>query len=163
MSRDQASRASVSRADQLEESGDLESAIAVLTDGIREDPADPSLFARRGRLFKLRKQWRAAIADFDTALGMKPDAATTLFFRGQCRATIADFDGAITDFERCIRIQPASADAHWEIGVIHGFRGDLARAIAAYRTAFELDPTYAGLPDVIAELEREREQRAKDE
>jgi tetratricopeptide (TPR) repeat protein len=139
----------------LEEEGDLDAAIAVLTDAIDRLPTEPWLTARRGRLFRIRKEWRKAISDFDAALAIKPDAPTTLFFRGTCRAELGDFDGAIADLERCIQIQPRAADAYWEIAAIHDFRGSLGAAISSYRKAFELDPErYPGLKELLAELER---------
>ena len=159
MPRSEVAKAAVSRSDQLEEDGDLDGAIAVLGDAIRQDSTDPLLAALRGRLFRIRKEWRKAIADFDTALAMKPDAPTTLFFRGTCRAEVGDFEGAIADLENVIRLEPESADAYWELGIIHRFRRDLDRAIAAYKKAFALDPNrYAGLEEMVTGLEREIEE-----
>ncbi len=118
-------------------------------------PDAPWLLARRGRLYRIRKQWRKGIADFDAALALKPDAPTTLFFRGTSLAAIEEFDRAIADLESCIRLQPESADAYWRIGTIHEYRRNLPAAIAAYQKALEIDPkTYPGLPNTLVELQR---------
>jgi tetratricopeptide (TPR) repeat protein len=145
----------VTLSDELEESGDLEGALAALTRAIAKASDDPWPFARRGRIYRIRKQWRKAIADFDSALALKFDSPTTLFMRGTCRATIGDFDGAIVDLERCIQFQPSSADAYWNLGTIHSFRNNVPEAIVSYSNALKLAPErYPGLVEEIAELKR---------
>ncbi|KYF69163.1 hypothetical protein BE15_20290 [Sorangium cellulosum] len=149
----------VARSDILEEAGDLDGAISVLSGAIRIVPDEPWLLARRGRLFRIREEWRKAIADFDVALAIKPDAPTTLFLRGTCRAELGEFEDAIADLESCIRLQSTAADAYWHLGTIYSFRGDIARTIAAYRKALELDPDkYPGLKDELIELDRKLEE-----
>lgn len=110
----------------------------------------------------MRKEWQRAINDFDVALLMKPDAATTRFFRARSRAEVGDFDGSISDFEAVLRLQPKSADAYWNLGVIHGFRGDFELAVSSYREAYALDPNrYPGLVTRIAELQFKADESRK--
>jgi len=99
-------RDAIRRADALEAAGDLEGAVAALSAAIEEESDDPWPRALRGRIFKLRTQWRDAIKEFDDALKLKPRAPTTLFFRGQCRAMIGDFDGALADCRHQLRWVP---------------------------------------------------------
>jgi tetratricopeptide (TPR) repeat protein len=142
------------RTDALEDAGDLAGAIEAFSAGIEKLPDAPVLYALRGRLYRIRKQWRKAIADFDAALALKPDLPTTLFFRGTSLAIIGEFDRAIADLEGCIRLQPESADAYWHIGTIHSHLKNLDGAIVAYKKAFEIDPkTYPGIPDYLVELQ----------
>ena len=144
----------IERSDKLYDAGDFRGAVEVLTDAIGVLPTEPALYAERGFIYRSKKGWRKAIADFDIALSHQPDAPTTLFMRGTCRATIGEFDGAIEDLQRCLVLQPNSADAYWELGTIYTFKNrDLAAAIASYEKAFELDPEgHPGLPQEISEL-----------
>ncbi|MBL9024473.1 MAG: tetratricopeptide repeat protein [Myxococcales bacterium] len=148
--------AAVALADQLEDAGDVDQALAVLSRAIGNEPDQPYLLALRGRLLRTQKAWQRTIADFDTAIALKPDVPTTLFFRGTCHANLENFDQAIADLRACIRLQPRSADAYWHLGTIYSYRGEPTAAVNAYRRAFELDPEWSReLPGRIEELQEQ--------
>lgn len=143
------------RADALEEDGDFEGAIAAISEAVDLERQNPKYHALRGRLFHLREHWPEAIRDFDSALALKPDAPTTLYFRARSKSMVNDLDGAIRDFEHCIELQPTSADAYAEIGHIKYFRGNLLQARDAYKKALSLDPErYSDVKDLVGEIEQ---------
>lgn len=152
------------RADELEDAKDIDGAIEKMSEAIKLDLSNPRYRALRGRLFTLQKRWRAAIRDFDSALAMKPDAATTLYFRAWSRSSIDDLDGALADYERCIELQPKAADAYEQIGSIHHYRGELQKALDAYRKAMELDPdSLSGMAEIhIPEIEQKLGERSSE-
>jgi len=125
----------VREAGMQEEAGEIERAIEVLSHAIEHAPDDARLRAQRGRLFHLRKHWEEAVRDFDVALSIRPRAATTLFFRARARSMLNDVDGALMDFKACLATQPQSADALYEIALIHEYRGELARAVQTLKEA----------------------------
>ena len=153
ISNDEAAR---SRADSLEEAGDIEGAIQAMSEAIKLAPAKAVYLALRGRLFTLNQKWRAAIRDFDHALAMKPDSPTWLYFRGRARLMADDQNDAIADFERCIALQPGASDAWVQIGNIHRHREDWEQAIRAYERAIELeDEEKALLADWIVKMKEQ--------
>lgn len=156
MSSSAATRTRVDEAFALEEAGDIGAAIDLLTQAIELAPGDAYPRACRGRMFKLRGQWRRAIADFDAALAIRPAAPAVLFLRGCALATIGHARAAIADLVRSTEILPDQADAHQELGVLFAWIGDAENAIARYRRALALEPEeYAALADRIDEIERE--------
>lgn len=43
-----------------------------------------------GRLYSMQENWRAAIADIDSALAVKKDTPSVLYSRGRVRAMLDD-------------------------------------------------------------------------
>lgn len=128
------------RARALEKADDLDGAIAAMSEAVDADPDSIKYRALRGRLLSMRKQWRAAIRDFDSVLAVQANAPTILYSRGRARAMLDELDGAIADFERCIELEPTAADALALLGSIRYYRGELPQALSAYRRAVELEP-----------------------
>ena len=156
MSSNAATRTRVDEAFALEGAGDIDAAIDRLTQAIEHAPGDAYPLACRGRMFKLRGQWRRAIADFDAALAIRPAAPAVLFLRGCALATIGHTRAAIADLVRSTEILPDQADAHQELGVLFAWIGDAENAITRYRRALALEPEeYARLADRIGEIERD--------
>jgi tetratricopeptide (TPR) repeat protein len=149
-------KAASSRANGLEDAGDIEGAIQAMSEAIRLAPEKAAYRALRGRLFTLVEKWRAAIRDFDDALALKPNHPTWHFGRGRARFMIDDLDGAIADFERCIALEPDAADAWGQIGDIYRYRWDWEQAIRAYERAIELEHKEAeNLADLLLQMKEQ--------
>jgi tetratricopeptide (TPR) repeat protein len=141
----------IDRADALEEAGDISGAIAELTAAITADPTNAHLRARRGYLFHIRKEWGAAILDFDAALAIRPEAVSTRFFRARARSMLDDLDGALRDFRECIRLDPSARDAWYESGHIYQYQGHLREALKAFECAGD----FSDARERVAELKQE--------
>lgn len=144
------------RSKALEAAEDLDGALVAMSQAVDLAPDSIRYRGLRGRLLSLKKQWRAAIRDYDSVLAIKPNAPTILYSRGLAKAHLDELDGAVEDFERCIAIQPTAADAYEHLGSIHYFRGELQKALEAYRKAMELDQdSLSGLAELhIPEIEQ---------
>ena len=66
-----------------------------------------------------------------------------------------DFDGAITEFNEVIRLQPNAPIAHHDLGLALYMKGDKQAALAEVRKASELAPTEARLRDDYEKLQKE--------
>ncbi|MCL4249309.1 MAG: tetratricopeptide repeat protein [Anaerolineae bacterium] len=87
--------------------GELDAAIA-------RAPDDPALHIERGRLLLLVYEWDRALADFDHALELDPDAAEAYYQRGLLYASAPDGSNAtrqraIDDFRRFLDLAPEDA------------------------------------------------------
>jgi len=129
-------------ADEYEENGDVLFATRTLEEAARQFPHYPKVRACLGRLYHVQKRWKMAIDEFDAALKIKPDAPTTLYFRARAKSMVDDLDGALKDFYRCIRIQPDSGDAYYEIGHIYKYRCEYKKAVYAFEKAVEVSREY---------------------
>jgi Flp pilus assembly protein TadD len=74
------------------------------------------------------------------AAAAKPDEPEVWLFRGRYRVESGDCGGAVTDFERSIRLDAASAPAHASLGLAQQCAGDGAAARESFKRSLALDP-----------------------
>ena len=60
----------------------------------------------RGQARAPRKDYAAAIADFDEAIRLSPRASNAYYDRGLARVEIKQFDKALADYDAAIRMNP---------------------------------------------------------
>ena len=86
---------------------------------------------------------KGAIADYDSAIRLKPDYAIAYNNRGAARSDLGQHFAAIIDYDTAIRLKPDYATAHNNRGFSKGKRGQHFDAIADYDIAIHLNPDYA--------------------
>ena len=86
--------------------------------------------------------YKGAIADFDTAIRINPDAAV-YNNRGLAKGNLGQYFAAIADFDTTIRIKPDYAGAYYNRGVAKSDLGQYFAAIADYDTTIRLKPDEA--------------------
>lgn len=77
-----------------------------------------------------------ALSVFDQALEHFPDDALLQFNRAVVLEELKRYDGAVEAYGRCIELDPAHADAHFNLARLSEIRGDkqsLVRHLSAYR------------------------------
>lgn len=134
-----AAKAAVRTADALEDAGDIPGAIEALTSELRAQPGNAPLLARRGRLNYLTKQWPEALDDFTKALAEKPDAESTLYYRGMTNAELNNVEDAIRDLTAVTRLNPTAGDAWSELGMLYRFKGKATASAEAFQKALDID------------------------
>ena len=88
--------------------------------------------------------YKGAIADFDSAIRLKPDYADVYYNRGNAKSDLGQHSAAIADFDTAIRLNPDDSDAYNSRGNAKGKLGQHVAAIADFDTAIRLKPDYAG-------------------
>jgi len=100
----------------------------------------------------MRMAWRCSFLFFCLGLaGCFPEAETRVeeqknpyFITGKSRVTARDYKGAIEAFEKALEINPRSALAHFELGLLYEQQeADYAAAIYHYNQAIKLRPNGA--------------------
>ena len=86
--------------------------------------------------------YKGAIADYDTAIRLKPDAAV-YYNRGNAKYNLGQHFDAIADYDTAIRLKPDYATAYFNRGLSKSMLGQHFAAIADYDTAIRLKPDYA--------------------
>src|SRR5262249_42022498 len=89
-------------------------------------------------LSKLGKS-REAIADFSSALEVRPQFTEARFLRALERAKLGDLDGALADFDAAIQDDP-QPHILARRGLTRAARGDFAGAAADFARALEVAP-----------------------
>jgi tetratricopeptide (TPR) repeat protein len=90
------------------------------------------LFSDRGWAYLHLKDYQQAIADFNSALDLKPNYAWAYGSRGLTYHLLKDYQQAIADFDRAIELNPEYTWAYGSRGRSFHVLKDYQRAIADY-------------------------------
>ena len=88
-----------------------------------------------------RKEFDAAIRDFDQAIALKPDFQEAYYNRGMARYQLKNYEGAQSDLDRSISLKP-TAEAYYFKGKSAGAAGNKDLSIEAYSGAITQNPDY---------------------
>jgi tetratricopeptide (TPR) repeat protein len=112
-----------------------------------------STAAARGQVSFTPKRAPVVRSNVD-AKGVTADAAIA---RGAAAFTDEKFDVAVREYERAVALAPASAEAHYWLGLSHYNLGNAAAAVASLQRAVDLDParvdTYTDLGLAYTDLQ----------
>jgi tetratricopeptide (TPR) repeat protein len=106
-------------------------------------PSGAEFYLRRGEDFSGVHDYERAIADYNTAIQLKPDYAEAYNDRGFAYYLKGDAERAIADYTRAIALRPNYPKAYNSRGVVymsHGYDG--AKAIADFDRAIALKPDF---------------------
>jgi tetratricopeptide (TPR) repeat protein len=96
-----------------------------------------------GHALALSGRLDAALAEYETALRVRPDLAEAHNYLGLALFDRRDATGAISHYREAVRLRPAFTLAHNNLCMALGATGDLDGAIAACTEAVRLDPRFA--------------------
>ena len=65
-----------------------------------------------------------------------------LILQGQCQLGLKEYDKALDYFNKVLDLNPGSADAHYYIGEVFEAKGELQKAKAQWRKAYNLNPDH---------------------
>ena len=107
---------------------------------------DPAMeWIERGNAKYGLKDFQGAIADYDSAIALKPDLVGAYGNRGNAKFALKDLQGAIADYNKTIMLEPDLAGNYDNRGNAKAALGDLQGAIADYNKAIELEPDNAAV------------------
>jgi tetratricopeptide (TPR) repeat protein len=122
------------------ESGDVDRAIATLTEAIRCQPIAADAYYQRGKCLVAKGRHEDAIADYSQAIRLKPLSASFYNARSNAYIDRREYDKAVADCNTSMRLDPKFALAHVTRGNIYRIAWDYDKAIAEYSEAVRLDP-----------------------
>ena len=123
--------------------GQIDGALADLTDLARLEPQNARTFVTRGLLFASQGEEDRALGDLDAAVRLDPENATLYAHRGNLRAARGELDRAIADLGESTRLDPTDADARYNLAVCRLERGQTREAIDDLDATLALQPTHA--------------------
>ena len=144
--------ARVGRALALDRKGDLDGALADLSEAIRLNPDDSLAYSDRGVLWREKGDIDRAIADFTAAIARDPLPRSDLAEGGQLNVYAnrglafwakGDIDRALADFDDAVGHNPQDAEARYHRAQIRIARRDLAGAVADLDEVIRRDPALA--------------------
>jgi tetratricopeptide (TPR) repeat protein len=129
----------VARGGAYLEAGNAASAIKDFTTAIEIAPRNVAAYVARGLAYARSELSDEALNDFARAIEFEPRSAKAFAYRAwtyrQQRPELA-----LKDVERALRLDAASAEAHWARGAIHEAQGRGTQAVADLEKALSLDP-----------------------
>ena len=141
---------------------DYDSAILDYTKAIELNPNDSDIYYFRGQakienselsnqistplsytdnpLYKIRK---SAIADYNMAIKLKPDAANYYNERGIAKVLIRDHNGALNDFNKSLYLDEDDYTLYRKIGLVQNLTGESVGACKNFEKAIEYGDSLA--------------------
>ena len=126
-------------------------AIADESEAIKLDPLEPEYFDNRGLSYAENGDYDRAIADYNEAIRLKPQA-NFLTDRGDSYHFKRDYDRAIADYDRAIALNPGFYLAYNNRGAAYDKKGNLDHAIADYEQALRINPHFDNAAENLADV-----------
>ncbi|MDE6311026.1 MAG: tetratricopeptide repeat protein [Muribaculaceae bacterium] len=135
----------VLRADIAANSGhDFESAESDISQAIKLQPHEPSLYINRAFMRYHRDDYQGAMDDYDYALTLDPLNSMALFNRSLLLMEVSANDLALQDLDRVLSLDPDDYRALYNRAIIHEAKGNLNEAVADITRVHEQFPDFPG-------------------
>lgn len=132
----------IKRGDLYFQIHEFEQAIADYSDAISLDKNADGAYFGRGMALGRYGQIRKGINDLSVYIRRHPTDSRAFTKRGVRYMWIHEDAHAEKDFAKAIKLNPANAEAHDDLGVIHARRGDYVGALKHFNAAVQYDTTY---------------------
>ena len=116
---------------------------AIIETGREPRPSLAIAYNNRGIAHAARKEFDRAIADYEEAIKLLPNADFPYNNRGNAWLERKDYDRAMADYDKAIALNPRNARAYNNRGKIWAERKEYDRALLDYDQAIKLVPSYA--------------------
>jgi tetratricopeptide (TPR) repeat protein len=117
-------------------------ALTAINIAVELEPNDPILRSEKANVLSTLKQYLEAIAIWSDLIQTKPEAYT-YNNRGTAKSALGNNQGAISDYDRAIAIDPQYVKAYYNRGVAKSALGNKQGAISDYDRAIAIDPQLA--------------------
>lgn len=122
---------------------DYQSEQGLWSDTLAKCPTNDRAHNNLGNTLARTGEIRAAMAHFETAIRLRPDAADTRYNLGNALRSLGRDEDAIVQYEQALQLNPAMPDAEVALGAALADSGRPAAAIAHYECALRMAPDYA--------------------
>jgi tetratricopeptide (TPR) repeat protein len=133
--------------------GDLDGAIAHLSEALRITPEFPDTENSLGMALGSKGRYEEALAHFRSAVRQQPRSAMAQYNLGFALVSLGRTDEAIAAYEAALRIDPDQFVANQKLGIALGSKGRTAKALAHLEKALALRPEDAETRRALAVTE----------
>lgn len=125
----------VDKSHALSELGRKEEAMTILLDLHKREPKNTVHMNNLGFLLSGMERYPEAIDWYDKGIALAKDDPFVLNNRAYARLKVGDTGGALKDVQRSIKLYPANAYAHRNLGLVLQARGEKNKACDAFEEA----------------------------
>ena len=97
-----------------------------------------------GRAYEKNGEYDKAIANYNKALSIMPEAVLVYYHRGNIYLKKEQYDKAIVDYNKAIAIDPTDAVAYNSRGIAYRKKAQYDKALEDFNKAITIRPTYYG-------------------
>jgi tetratricopeptide (TPR) repeat protein len=123
--------------------GDFATAEKYWTEILEQFPQNPAIWSNRGNSRVSQNKLLEAIADYNKAIELAPNATDPYLNRGTALEGLGKWDSALADYNHLLEIDPKDAMAYNNRGNAKAGLGKWDSAIADYQKANEIAPNFA--------------------
>ena len=121
-----------------QKAGDFRKAIALYTEAIELNLKIADSYVNRGAAYGSIGDFALELQDINTSLALEPKSEA-FNNRGNYYFRRENYNRAIQDYNNALELNPANANSHTRIGVIHSLRDNHDNAIESFSKALQLD------------------------
>jgi arylsulfatase A-like enzyme/Tfp pilus assembly protein PilF len=132
--------------------GDTARALQKANEAAGIEPAAGDIAVVRGRIHEAAGQTSQAMADYAAAVRTNPSDPQARARLASLAMRTKNFDVAQPQFESLLQMGYRPARMHFGLAQIAEAKGDLTRALAGYREALRLEPSFADARAAVARL-----------
>jgi tetratricopeptide (TPR) repeat protein len=122
---------------------DMEAAVVQLSQAIKSNSKDWTLFSDRGAAYAEIGETKAALADLNKAISFNPPSSQPYYNRGKVESELERPEAAIKDYTIAHRLNPGDATVLNNRANDEDALGELDSALSDYKLAIKIDPEYA--------------------
>lgn len=124
--------------------GQFDKALKLFNALIDSYPGIADLHGYRGTVLLNLKRNQSALSDFNEAVSLDSEYSYRYASRAFAKDAMGDLNGAITDYEKALKLDPDDAIAHNNLGLLIEKSGNQAAATKHFATADELAESFLG-------------------
>jgi tetratricopeptide (TPR) repeat protein len=134
--------------------GELDWAIADLSQPIHLKPSNYGTWFSRGEVHFKKSDYDRAIADFTEVIRLNPRHVSAYTAKGEAHAQKQEYAWAIADYDESIHLSPGASAPHYQRGFAHEQMGQRDKAVADYRfvVSFKRDVVRGARPIKLNEF-----------
>lgn len=122
---------------------DWKDSITLWNDVIKKFPLKiPTAYYNRGLAYSSLGEWSNSIADFSTAIEIKPKYTDAYSNRGIAYKNLGEWANSIADYSTALAIDPNYDKAYYNRGLVYCTLGQWDKSIADFSVAIRINPKY---------------------
>ena len=123
------------------QAGRTDEALEMIALALTINPGDARALVNYGNVLTLKGRFDEAVASYDLALAIKPDA-DVFKSRGHALQGAGRLREALAAYRQALALNPSDVEARYKLGVVLGELGQPDRAMACYERVLALQPDH---------------------